>query len=337
MADLIEISNFEAGIYQFETTDPVEGGLNGIDNLPTRQLANRTRFLKDQALAHEAATNPHPQYITPQQAQLLNDSPAYRGVILTSVPIDLTMADANKLIVLIDGGGAGNLPVHLPARANVPTGTVFAFKNSSTIVYAFINPWNGDYIEGNNVAAAVNILPGQTFVFTAGDIDNNPLTHNANWLITGRADPLSALVAASSRVGTIFFHVGTTPPAGALAANGASYNPLTYPELHTVLQDPALNGLYGNPNDGYRVPDNRGMVAKGWDSRTLRALGSYEADDIKRHSHLTYGYPGPWTIPGAPITGHQYTDADYPKLTGDTGGAENLVRNKAYLACIWYI
>lgn len=46
MADLIEISEWVAGIYQLETTDPVEGGLNGIDNLQATQLAKRTAYLK---------------------------------------------------------------------------------------------------------------------------------------------------------------------------------------------------------------------------------------------------------------------------------------------------
>ena len=47
MANLIEISQWEAGIYQFETSDPVMGGPNGIDNRPTRELANRTLWLRN--------------------------------------------------------------------------------------------------------------------------------------------------------------------------------------------------------------------------------------------------------------------------------------------------
>lgn len=48
MANLVESSLWEPGIYQWETTDPVQGGAGGKDNLPTRQLANRTAWLKDQ-------------------------------------------------------------------------------------------------------------------------------------------------------------------------------------------------------------------------------------------------------------------------------------------------
>jgi hypothetical protein len=48
MANQPEVSVFELGIYQFETTDVVEGGLGGVDNKPLLQLANRTKWLYDQ-------------------------------------------------------------------------------------------------------------------------------------------------------------------------------------------------------------------------------------------------------------------------------------------------
>lgn len=48
MANLNEEPVWEEGIYQLETTDPVEGGPEGIDNKPTRQLANRTAYLKQE-------------------------------------------------------------------------------------------------------------------------------------------------------------------------------------------------------------------------------------------------------------------------------------------------
>ncbi|KAG8154143.1 phage tail protein [Burkholderia catarinensis] len=49
MANLKEESKWEDGVYQFETSDPVQGGPDGVDNLPTKQLGNRTRYLKDRA------------------------------------------------------------------------------------------------------------------------------------------------------------------------------------------------------------------------------------------------------------------------------------------------
>lgn len=48
MANLNETATWEVGVYQWETSDPVQGGPNGIDNKPTRQLANRTLWLKNE-------------------------------------------------------------------------------------------------------------------------------------------------------------------------------------------------------------------------------------------------------------------------------------------------
>ncbi|MGY2573759.1 hypothetical protein [Vibrio sp. C8] len=48
MAGLVEVSQWEDEIYQLETTDPVEGGPDGIDNRQAKQLANRTLYLKQQ-------------------------------------------------------------------------------------------------------------------------------------------------------------------------------------------------------------------------------------------------------------------------------------------------
>lgn len=48
MADLPEADGFVAGVTQIETNEPVLGGLNGVSNRALKQLASRTRWLKDQ-------------------------------------------------------------------------------------------------------------------------------------------------------------------------------------------------------------------------------------------------------------------------------------------------
>lgn len=47
MSYLAETSTWEPGVYQLETTDPVIGGPDGVSNTPAKQLANRTKYLKD--------------------------------------------------------------------------------------------------------------------------------------------------------------------------------------------------------------------------------------------------------------------------------------------------
>ncbi|WP_239995871.1 tail fiber protein [Neisseria lactamica] len=56
MANLNETAQWETGIYQLETSDPVMGGQDGIDNRQAKQLANRTLWLKNQTEALQTAT-----------------------------------------------------------------------------------------------------------------------------------------------------------------------------------------------------------------------------------------------------------------------------------------
>jgi len=50
MAGITEEETWDSEVYQLETTDPVQGGPEGIDNLPHKALANRTLWLKAQLL-----------------------------------------------------------------------------------------------------------------------------------------------------------------------------------------------------------------------------------------------------------------------------------------------
>lgn len=59
MANVKEQAKWEEGIYQYEITDPLQGGEDGIDNVQGRQLANRTLYLKEGLEKHSSAENPH--------------------------------------------------------------------------------------------------------------------------------------------------------------------------------------------------------------------------------------------------------------------------------------
>ena len=47
MADLTETATYDAGIYQLEATDVVQGGPGAIDNVQAQALANRTAYLNN--------------------------------------------------------------------------------------------------------------------------------------------------------------------------------------------------------------------------------------------------------------------------------------------------
>ena len=84
MAGLVETAQWEDEIYQLETTDPVEGGADGIDNKQAKQLANRTQFLKNKFDSGETP-NPLPQYLT--RADFLKHM-LFKGMPMSSVGPD---------------------------------------------------------------------------------------------------------------------------------------------------------------------------------------------------------------------------------------------------------
>ena len=142
MANLKENSYWEEGVYQFETSDPVLGGENGIDNLPTRQLANRTQWLKENKLdkkdtAQSAKKAEHA--LTSDTAKKLAESKKIGGVSFDgSSDINLpgvnllgnqdttgNAATASKLLTSRCVGGIlfdGTNDIHLPISGGyIPT------------------------------------------------------------------------------------------------------------------------------------------------------------------------------------------------------------------------
>lgn len=58
MANLPEQAVWETGVYQLETSDPVMGGVDGVDNKQAKQLANRTRYLKAEVEKRASLASP---------------------------------------------------------------------------------------------------------------------------------------------------------------------------------------------------------------------------------------------------------------------------------------
>jgi len=93
MSNLTEKDQWEDGIYQLETSDPVLGGPDGVSNKPAKQLANRTLWLKKQqekaneALkAHERSRN-HPDGTTTAKGFVqLSDNPNLDSSQLAATP-----------------------------------------------------------------------------------------------------------------------------------------------------------------------------------------------------------------------------------------------------------
>ena len=102
MAYLDEESKWEDGIYKYTEDDWLEGGEDGIDNIPTGQLANRTLYLKE-------AINSIPEALKPP-IELNLESMLPKIPTLTSKDVgrfyiiqNMDITAPNKSGIIIDG------------------------------------------------------------------------------------------------------------------------------------------------------------------------------------------------------------------------------------------
>ncbi|MEF9443649.1 hypothetical protein OWS73_35190 [Burkholderia sp. 1B3(2022)] len=144
MTNLVEIERWEDGVYQLETSDPVVGGPEGIDNLQAKQLANRTRYLKKAVEsgqsnfdAHVAAADPHPQYAThadlaEKVAALVAQSPE---TLDTLSELAKALGNDPNFATTIANALAAKAPLDSPVFAGTPKVPALArFDNSTRAV-----------------------------------------------------------------------------------------------------------------------------------------------------------------------------------------------------------
>ncbi|KVP78216.1 hypothetical protein WJ94_15150 [Burkholderia ubonensis] len=141
MSNLIESDRWEDGIYQLETSDPVIGGPDGVDNLQAKQLANRTRFLKrlveagqSNLDAHANAVDPHPQYATKTDlaqrlAELVGQSPA---ALDTLKELAEALGNDPNFATTITNDLAKKAPIDSPVFTGTPKGPTPPQFDSST-------------------------------------------------------------------------------------------------------------------------------------------------------------------------------------------------------------
>lgn len=106
MANNAEIVLWVSGVYQFETSDPIQGGVGGVDNLPHISLGNRTLFLKSRQDAMAAQCGLTPDNSDQQQsvacAQMhVPTIPAMRALPVPQVA-------SNRSVVIMARGGAAD-------------------------------------------------------------------------------------------------------------------------------------------------------------------------------------------------------------------------------------
>ncbi len=142
MANLVEVDQWDAGIYQFETSDPVEGGADGIDNVQAKALANRTLYLKNLVTALTNGKQPLDATLTALAALVTSQDKliyatgadtfaqttltAFMRTLLddadaAAARTTLGLGSASTLIASTDGTLAGNSDAEIPTEKAVKT------------------------------------------------------------------------------------------------------------------------------------------------------------------------------------------------------------------------
>ncbi|KVG24745.1 gp53-like domain-containing protein [Burkholderia ubonensis] len=167
MAKLVESSQWEEDLYQIETSDPVEGGPDGVSNRQAKQLGGRTRYLKQQVeqsqtglAGHVAAGDPHPQYAT--KADLAQELGNLVGQAPESLNTLKEFADAlgkdPNFATTMTNALALKAPIDSPVFTGTPKGPMPAlFDNSDKLASTgFVQRALGNMQTGARVQSAAN-------------------------------------------------------------------------------------------------------------------------------------------------------------------------------------
>lgn len=162
MTNLVESVKWEAGIYQLETTDPVMGGAEGIDNLQAKQLANRTTWLRGLISGLCAAEGVTLSSTTTAGLLAALDSRYFKNASLGSQATDDELAQAIVNHLAAIDPHTRYAPKASPTFTGIP---------KTTIPAAGVNT--------NQIASMANISPyGLGVAFDTQVTDQNELTQS---------------------------------------------------------------------------------------------------------------------------------------------------------------
>lgn len=135
MANLRETSIWEAGIYQLETSDPVMGGENGIDNRAPRQLANRTLWLKNELARQIGLVNQNAADLSNQKADKSVQFTAGNGLIGGgdfSTSRSLALGTPSKITATTTNTAVSNTHSHEIDKASTTTAGIVQLADTLT-------------------------------------------------------------------------------------------------------------------------------------------------------------------------------------------------------------
>ena len=245
MANVTETAQWDAGVYQLETTDLVQGGAAGVSNNQAKNLANRTVWLKQQATfkhLKRGVVSPYLEVVGSATVTVNKASDVYGKI----VPVYHN-----------DPGGVdtGILSLSTADMTADDYGTVVRFVVSS--------------IEGVKVQVKV----GGT---TLGELDSGT-GYSVEVVWNGTTWELNT-DSSFSTVGQVAAYARNSAPQGWLKCNGAAISRSTYASLFKII---GTTFGAGNGTTTFNLPDLRGEFIRGWDDArgidTGRAFGSAQA------------------------------------------------------------
>lgn len=322
-------------VYQFEETDQLLGGPDGIDNLPLKHLANRTQWLKQQVGKLDRLT----AVVDASADIVLNDT--HSGAVVNAV---IT--------------APGKRIVELPLLSSMKTGALI-FVCSSTVANSVV-----EVVCKSGNTLFLSASRSNLFMHNAERIGF--IAGTDSWLCFA---PFGNFIAAGEEVKSRKPLENTLPLVGQVLQRAA------YPRLWefvqtltfgqevvneaTWLSDAVMYRGCFTTGDGattFRLPDERGMfermadLGRGIDlGRAHNFPGGYESDQNKEHSHTyrdRYMYENNSVLGGvanketAPLNynnsrGNNDVDGDnntftfFDASTASSGGYEVTVKNIA--------
>lgn len=325
-----------------DTDEPVQGGIDGVDNQPNIHLAKRSRWLKAQIDAVIAWAELEPD--TAVLTQLKDAIAAKLAAATTTVAGLIELATNTEVQTGTD-----------PTRAVTPAG-LSARTATETRTGIIELATNAEVLAGADTARAVTpagvkaAIDASTTEVAAASTDAAGIIEIATIAeaLTGTDTTLAvtpaglaAAVTSATRVGTIIAFAASAAPSGFLKCNGAEIDRTTYAALFAAI------GTAFGAGDGastFNLPDLRGEFLRGWDDgRGIdvdRVFGSEQLDAMQGHIHNgTVGGSGSGVQSGTnwPRTGGSVGSPVSDGVNGDPRtAAETRPRNVAVLYCIKY-
>lgn len=269
MGNVTGTPTWEENVYQFETTDVVLGGPEGIDNVPLKQLANRTAFLKN----------------TQQRGK--------ESITLVTTSKTLTADECANKLVYVNADG-NNLTLTLPTLAVGDAGFVVAiFCYNVTGNQVILNKSGNNFLLVPDVRTALFFGNGDSAELLWDGSAWVVFDFKGNFINVGKAEfdykqrPNTVIANGAllnrSQYPRLFEFAQSLGSSFVTDAVWTSY--------------PGYKGMFssGNNTTTFRVPDLRSMFIRGLDlgagisyGRNMANAGGYEADELKEHDHDMY-------------------------------------------------